>query len=352
MKTRITEMLRIKYPIIQAGMCYVAGPQLAAAVSKAGGLGNIATYGMSPEDLRQGIRYVREQTDNPFAVNIVPATPREEELARVVIEERVPVISHGRGNPRWLMELTQTYKVIKMPTVGALKHAIRAEKDGVDIIVVQGSEGGGHTGRVSSLVLIPTIARQVKIPVVAAGGFCDGQGLAAALAMGADGIYMGTRFALTQESALAEAVKGRFVESTADDTTIVTRVTGHTMRVLSNRFIKRENRWDELLTLPFEMLADTIKTCRLLGVSLPGLFKMGARWREAYGTSFIDMLYAARNLPNVIRGLVDGDVEMGTIPMGQVVGRLEDIPTCEELIQQIVREAEATLEKMKMEFAA
>lgn len=352
MKTKITEMLGIKYPIVLAGMAQVSNAELALAVSQAGGLGIIATFGMTPEELRQSIHYVRERTDKPFGANIYAGDPREEELASVIIEERVRVISHGRGNPSWLLRATQTYDCVTIPTAGALKHAVRLEQDGANIVVVQGWEGGGHTGGVASLILIPMVVSQVKIPVIAAGGFCDGQGLAVALAMGAEGVYMGTRFAATKESPLNETAKQRLLQLNPEDIKVTTHITGHTCRMINNKLVKRAEHPLSIFLLPFQALVGAIETAREIKVSLRQLYASSSSWRKAYDASFKDMMYAARTLSTLKRGVVMGDVEMGMVPMGQVAGRIKDIPTCQEVIEQIMREAEATLEKMKAVFAA
>ncbi|HEX78320.1 MAG TPA: nitronate monooxygenase [Dehalococcoidia bacterium] len=350
MKTRLTELLGIKYPIILSGMTLVSDARLTAAVSNAGGLGIMAAGGLSPRELREGIRLVRSLTDKPFAVNILEGWPGAEELAEVVIKERVPIIAHGRGNPDWLIRATREYGAINIPTVGALKHAIRAERDGAEALIVQGLEGGGHTGYVASMVLLPLVTSQVKIPVAAAGGFCDGRGLAAALALGADGIAMGTRFALTQESPLPDNVKRRYLGFSEEQTVVTPRVTGVRCRAMRNEFLElvesggwRSSLWHRLTSLRhmsrtyrvpvWRLLLGAVKTKREREVSLTQLGNLPAAIMRLY------------------RGVIEGDDAMGFLPGGQVVGRVTDVPTCEELVQRIVIEAEAALAEAQHKFA-
>ena len=208
MKTRITELLGIENPIIQAGMNYGAYPPLVAAVSNAGGLGILGAGSMNAQELRQNIKMIRSMTSKPFGVNLLATSPLLDELIEVMIEEKIPVASYGRGNPKRIIERTKPHGVLNVPTVGAVHHAVRVESYGADAVIIQGMEGGGHTSYLSTLVLLPEVAASVKIPVVAAGRFCDGRGLVAALALGAEGISMGTRFALTKESTILDSIKG------------------------------------------------------------------------------------------------------------------------------------------------
>jgi len=346
MKTRITELLGIKYPIIQAGANFVAVPQLVAAVSNAGGLGILASGRFTPDQMREDIRAIRERTDKPFGVNIVPTAPGYEKIAEVLIEEEVPIINHGGGDPDWLVKLTKGSGIKIIPTVGALKHAVKAEQSGVEAIVVQGLEGGGHTSYVATTVLLPLVASRVKVPVVAAGGFCDGRGLAAALALGAEGISMGTRFALTQESGLTWDIKQRYLRSSEADTLVTTRIDGKPLRVLQNKLTDILEKEGQRLSWR-EKISSVLETRRMLGVSWWQFLLGGWRMRKAYEASFSDLGDMATGGQRVVRALIEGDQDLGAMPCGQVCGRIDDIPTAQELIEQIVAEAGTILESVR-----
>ena len=309
MKTRITDLLGIKQPIIQGAMSWVSFPPLVAAVSNAGGLGILGAAFMTPEELQQNIRKIKEETDKPFGVNFMPDNPRIKELLDVIIEEKVPVASYGKGNPQKIIERTRPHGIINMPTMGSLKHALRAEKDGADAVIVQGTEGGGHTGFVSTLVLIPIVASRVKIPIIAAGGIGNARGMVAALALGAEGIAMGSRFIVTQEAPVPPHVKHYLLDKTEEDTVVTDNLTGVRCRVIKNGFAKDMLDMAQKNSDPWE----TMK------------FGVG-RMRKAY---------------------VEGDLEMGSLVFSQVCGLIHDIPTCRGLIESIVAESEEILESIQ-----
>ena len=313
MKTRITELLGIEHPIVQGAMAWVAFPPLVAAVSNAGGLGILGAAFMSPQELQENIRLVRQLTDKPFGVNFMPENPQLDELLDVIVEERVAVASYGKGNPQRIIERTKPYGIINMPTMGAVKHAVRAERDGADAVIVQGTEGGGHTGFVSTMVLVPLVVDQVKIPVVAAGGIGTGRGLLAALALGAEGISMGSRFMATEECPIPLHVKQWIVRSTEEDTLVTDNLTGVRCRVLRNRFAESLLDMAERKVSPWEMMTHA-----------------KGRFQKAF---------------------MEGDLDWGSIACGQVAGLIADIPTCRELIQRIVGEAKAHLEPLKAKVA-
>jgi enoyl-[acyl-carrier protein] reductase II len=305
MKTRITEMLGIKHPIIQGAMTWVSFPPLVAAVSSAGGLGILAAAFMSAEELRDNIREIKSLTDKPFGVNFVPESPILEDLLDVIIEERVHVASYGKGDPLRIIERTKPHGIINMPTMGAVKHAVKAEEDGADALIVQGTEGGGHTGFVATLVLVPLAAGRLKIPIVAAGGISDGRGLVAALALGAEGVSMGSRFIVTQESPVPQHVKQYLVERTEEETMVTDNLTGVRCRVIRNKFAEKLLEMTREKADPWEVMK-------------AGVGKM----RKAY---------------------VEGDLEWGSLAFGQACGMIRDIPTCRELIEGMVKEAEEIL---------
>jgi enoyl-[acyl-carrier protein] reductase II len=308
MKTRITELLGIKYPIIQGAMTWVSFPPLVAAVSNAGGLGILGAAFMTPEQLRENIRQIKDMTDKSFGVNFMPDNPIVDQLLDVILEERVPVASYGRGNPKRIIERVKPYGIIALPTLGSLKHALRAEQDGADAVIVQGTEGGGHTGHIATMVLTPLVASRLKIPVVAAGGIGNGRGLAAALALGAEGISMGSRFIVTKEAPVPEHVKRYLVEKSEEDTVVTDNLTGVRCRVIKNDFAKRIMEMAKNKVDPWEMMQ--------YGVG---------RIRKAY---------------------VDGDLEWGSMAFSQACGLIDDIPSCQELLDCIVSEAEEIMKSM------
>jgi enoyl-[acyl-carrier protein] reductase II len=308
MKTRITELLGIKYPIIQGAMTWVSFPPLVAGVSNAGGLGILGAAFMTPEQLRENIRQIKDMTDKPFGVNFMPDNPIVDHLLDVILEERVPVASYGRGNPKRIIERVKPHEIIALPTLGSLKHALRAEQDGADAVIVQGTEGGGHTGHIATMVLTPLVASRLKIPVVAAGGIGNGRGLAAALALGAEGISMGSRFIVTKEAPVPEHVKRYLIEKSEEDTVVTDNLTGVRCRVIKNDFAKRIMEMAKSKVDPWEMMQ--------YGVG---------RIRKAY---------------------VEGDLEWGSMAFSQACGLIHDIPSCQELLDCIVSEAEEIMKSM------
>jgi len=345
MKTRITELLGIKHPIIQAGMNFAAYPRLVAAVSNAGGLGILGAGSMSADKLRQNIKTIRGMTDKPFGVNLLATSPIFDELIEVMVEEKIQVASYGRGDPQKIIEHTKAYGIFNMPTVGAVKHALRVEGYGADAVIIQGMEGGGHTSYISTLVLLPQVVASVKIPVVAAGGFCDGKGLIAALALGAEGISMGTRFALTEESTIPDEIKQLYLLSTGDDAVITTRVTGTRCRGLENKLVKTVEGKGQGLALK-EGISSLLELRREFKVPLWKVLLSGLRMKKAYEMQASQLGNAAAGNRRIRKALVEGDSEWGFMPCGQVSGSINDIPSCQELIQQVMREADELLGEM------
>jgi len=346
MRTRITELLGIEYPIIQAPANFVGVPRLVAAVSNAGGFGILASGRLTPEEIREDIRAIREQTDKPFGVNVIAGSPGFEKLAQVFIEEKVPLICHSRGNPKWIIEATKGQGIKIMAMIGAVRHAIRAEQDGADAVIVQGLEAGGHVSYVSTMVLLPLVASRVKIPVVAAGGFCDGGGLLAALALGAEGIAMGTRFAVTQESPLPSSIKQRYLESSEADTLVTPAITGTHLRVIRNAFVDRlEEKGQKLFWR--ERIAGTMKTRKMLGISWWRFLVGGWRMRKEYEASTSELGQMAAAAARITRAMVEGDADFGVMPSGQVCGRIDDMPSVQEVIERIVAEASGGLESVR-----
>jgi enoyl-[acyl-carrier protein] reductase II len=310
MKTRITELLGIKYPIIQGAMTWVSFAPLVAAVSNAGGLGILGAAFMKPDVLRDNIRQVKEMTDKPFGVNFMPDNPEVDKLLDVILEEKVAVCSYGRGNPKRVIGRTRAAGILNIPTMGSLRHAMRAEQDGADAIIVQGTEGGGHTGHVATMVLVPCIASKVKIPIIAAGGIADARGLVAALALGAEGVSMGSRFIVTHECPVPRHVKEYLVGKTEEDTVVTDNLTGVRCRVIKNGFAMNLMEMAKAKVDPQEMMQ--------YGVG---------RIRKAY---------------------VDGDLDWGSMAYGQSCGLVNDIPTCKELMDTMVKEAEKVMRSLQV----
>lgn len=307
MKTRITELLGIKYPIFQGAMAWVSYPELVAAVSNAGGLGILAGGMYEPPELREAIREVKNLTDKPFGVNLLAGSPIINENVDVIIEEQPAAVTYGIGNPEAIMKRIKPTEIKAIPVIPSVKHALRAEADGADAMVISGMEGGGHVGYIGTLPLVPQAARAVSIPILAAGGIADSYGLAAALALGAEGVQMGSRFVVCQESPVPMSIKEKINGSKIEDTVITGNITGLRCRVLKNRLS------EEFLKL------EQIKASK----EVMGAFGAG-KMRQAF---------------------VYGDENDGSIMVGQVCGMMNNIPTCKELMDTMVSEAEKHLER-------
>ncbi|OGO02340.1 MAG: hypothetical protein A2Y72_06315 [Chloroflexi bacterium RBG_13_53_26] len=346
MRTKITDLLGIRYPVIQAPANFVGVPRLVAAVSNAGGFGILASGRLAAGEIRDDIRAVRQLTDKPFGVNLIFGSPGYEKLAEVFLEEKVPLICHSRGNPKWLIDLTTGLDIKIMAMVGSMRHAIRAEQDGTDAIMVQGEEAGGHVGYVSTIVLLPLIASKVRIPVVGAGGFCDGAGLVAALALGAEGIAMGTRFAVTQESPLPISVKQRYLECSENDTLVTPAITGTRLRVISNKFTQMLEERDKSTSWK-EKISGAMETRRMLGVTWWRFLLGGWSMRKQYQASISELGHLAAGGVRIRKAMVEGDADLGVMPSGQVCGRIDDIPIVEELVERIVSQAQSILDSMR-----
>jgi NAD(P)H-dependent flavin oxidoreductase YrpB (nitropropane dioxygenase family) len=340
MKTQITELLGIKHPIIQAGMNFVSYVPLAAAVSNAGGLGILTASDQTPEELKENIRKLKKLTSNPFGVNLVPYLPRYKAFCQVVLEEKVPVFCHGLGNPFKLLGMKKPLDMIFMPTAGSVGQAVRMEKEGADALIVHGMEGGGHVGYIASSVLIPKAFESLRIPIVAAGGFCDGRGLVAAFALGAEGIAMGSRFIATQECPVHPDVKEAFLKADEEDTIISTQYDGFRLRSIPGEKVKHYKGW---WSRPWEVLPSVLGMKRGFKTSFGELLK-AARDLRRYKAPVMQVVVGSAMVRDT---LSDGKMKGGVLPVGQVVGRLHDIPTCQELLNRIVSEAEEIIESMR-----
>ena len=337
-RTRLTELLGIACPVIQSGMGYVSGAGLAAAVSGAGGLGIIASATMSLAELQSAIRQVQARTAAPFGVNLRADAPDAAERVEMIITERVPVASFALAPSPGLIAALRDAGVVTIASVGARRHAEKVAAWGIDAVIATGGEGGGHTGAVPTSLLIPQVVDAVDIPVVAAGGFFDGRGLAAALAYGAAGIAMGTRFLLTSDSPVADVVKQAYLASDITGTVVTTRVDGVPHRVLRTPLVERLDRAGPVTGLLWSA-RNAAAFRSLSGLSWRDLIRQGRAMRQGTELSWAQVLMAA-NTPMLLRAaMVDGRPDLGLMSSGQVAGLIGDLPSCAVLIETIMTEA-------------
>lgn len=305
MKTKVTELLQIEYPIIQGGMAWVAEHHLAAAVSEAGGFGLIGAASAPPEIVREEIRKAKELTNKPFGVNIMLLNPNADEVAKIVVEEGIQAVTTGAGNPEKYMPMWKEAGVKVIPVVASVAMAKRMERYGADAVVAEGMEAGGHIGNQTTMVLIPQIVDAVNIPVIAAGGIGDGRGVAASFMLGAEGVQMGTRFVVADESIVHDNYKDRIVKAKDIDSVVTGQSTGHPVRCLRNQmtkeYIKKEQEG-----VPFEELE-------------------------------------RMTLGSLRKAVMDGDILNGTVMAGQIAGLVSKRQSCKEILQEIMTEAEKLL---------
>jgi NAD(P)H-dependent flavin oxidoreductase YrpB (nitropropane dioxygenase family) len=344
-RTRLTDLLGISCPIIQAAMGYVAGARLAAATSQAGGLGIIASATMGTEQLRFAVREVKDRTAAPFGVNLRADAADATERVELIIAEKVPVASFALAPRPELISRLRDAGVITIASVGARRHAEKVAAWGIDAVIATGGEGGGHTGAVPTSLLIPQIVDSVGIPVIAAGGFFDGRGLVAALAYGAAGIAMGTRFLLTSDSPVADAVKEVYLASDVTGTVVTSRVDGVPHRVLRTPMVERLDRAGRVSALARS--ARSAAAFRgVSGLGWPELIRQGRAMRRGTELSWGQVLMAA-NTPMLLRAaMVDGRPDLGLMSAGQVAGLIGDLPSCAELIEAIMSEAGQCLRRL------
>ena len=307
MKTRLTELLGTEYPIIQGGMAWVAEYHLAAGVSEAGGLGLIGAASAPGEWVREQVRKAKALTGKPFGVNIMLMSPYADEVAKIIVEEGVQVVTTGAGSPEKYMSMWKEAGVKVIPVVASVALARRMERCGADAVVAEGMEAGGHIGESTTMALVPQVADAVEIPVVAAGGIADGRGIAAAFMLGAQGVQMGTCFVVTKESQVHENYKKCIIKAKDIDTRVTGRSTGHPVRAIRNQMTR-------------EYLC-----------------------REQEGASFEEL--EKLTLGGLRKAVVEGDVVSGSVMSGQIAGLVKEELSCEELIQKLMRETEALLGK-------
>ncbi|MFE7244071.1 NAD(P)H-dependent flavin oxidoreductase [Streptomyces sp. NPDC057580] len=338
MRTPLTELTGVEHPIVQTGMGWVAGPRLVSATANAGALGLLASATMSIQELEAAILEVRGRTDRPFGVNLRADAGDAGERVELLIRHEVKVASFALAPKPELIARLKEHGIVVMPSVGAARHAEKVAAWGADLVMVQGGEGGGHTGSVPTTLLLPSVLDAVDIPVLAGGGFFDGRGLAAALSYGAAGIGMGTRFLLTSDSAVPDAIKHRYLTFGLDGTVVTTKADGMPHRLLRTDFVEGLEHTGRLRQVG-ATARRTLAFKRMSGMSWPALLADGRRMRKASDRGWAQVLQAA-NTPMLLKaGLVDGDTEAGMLASGQVVGLLDDLPSCEELIDRVVRDA-------------
>lgn len=305
MKTRVTDMLGIKYPIIQGGMAWVAEHHLAAAVSEAGGLGIIGAASAPVEIVQEEIRKAKELTDKPFGVNIMLLNPNAPEIARLVIEEKIAAVTTGAGTPEKYMDMWKEAGIKVIPVVASVAMAKRMERCGADAVVAEGMEAGGHIGSQTTMALLPQIVDAVDIPVIAAGGIGDGRGFAAVRMLGAEAVQMGTRFVVAEESIVHENYKERIIKAKDIDSVVTGQSTGHPIRILRNQMSKEYLK------------------------------------REKEGASFEEL--EMMTLGALRRAVIDGDVVRGSVMAGQIAGLIQKKQSCHEIIEEIMDQAETLL---------
>lgn len=340
MKTRITEMVGIKYPIVLSGMSWISTPKMVAAVSNAGGLGILATGPLNGEQTREAIREIRKLTDKPFGANASLMFPGAVENAKVLLQEKVPVINFALGKGDWIVKEAHKYGGKVFATVVNVKHAKRAQDFGTDAVIATGQEAAAHGEDVTSLVLIPHLAENLKIPVIAAGGFADGRGIAAALALGAEGVAMGTRLMTTKESPLHENYKKLTQEKDVYDTLFSKRFDGILCRVMKTDAAKKAIKSGLNWPAAFFNSQDIARQMNLPYVKLFfGVLASGY-------ASAKQLAYLANAFKAIRVATEDGDSKTGVLPVGQVQGLIHDVPTIAELFERIMKEAKAAQAKV------
>ena len=304
-KTDLCELLDLKYPIFQGGMAWIADASLAAAVSNAGGLGIIAAMNADAKWLREEIHKARQLTERPFGVNVMLMSPFADEVAQVVVEEKVPVVVTGAGNPGKYMKQWVQAGIKVIPVVASTAMARMVERSGAFAVIAEGGESGGHIGELTTMTLVPQVCDAVKIPVLAAGGIADGRGIAAAFMLGAEAVQIGTRFVVSKESIVHENYKQRIIKAKDIDSTVTGRTHGHPVRCLRN-----------------QMTREYIKL-------------------EQEGKSFEELEYLT--LGTLRKAVQEGDVKNGSVMAGQIAGMVKERMSCKELVQKLVNETDALI---------
>ena len=342
-KTRITELFGIKHPIMLAGMNWVTEPNIVATVCNAGGLGVFATARCTPEEARKNIREIRNLTDKPFGVNMILNLPTAQANMEVIIEERVPVVNYALGKP-WFIDDVHAYGGKVLGTIAKAKHAAQSEKLGVDALSITGHEAAAHGMEATSMILIPIVTSWAKVPLIAAGGFTDGRGLAAALALGADAVSMGTRFMLSKESIVHEQTKQFCFHATEEDTLYSDVFDGLPSRVLKNKLS------EAMLKGGFPLVSAVVnafKVKKMLNLSLGDFIRSSlGMMRAEEKRSLLDQARFANAVIMAEKAIYDGDTDNGMIIAGQSCGIIQEMLSCQEIIEQTIAQAEEILKKL------
>ena len=344
--TPLCDLLGMRYPIIQTGMGWVATPELVAAACNAGAFGFLAAATIRPEEVGREIERVVQLTDRPFGVNFLMDAPGADVIAEAIVRHGVRAAGYNRAPNAEIIARLKRARVLCVPTCGAPRHAEKAQQLGADVIIVQGGEGGGHTGSVPTSLLVTACVDRVGVPVVAAGGFKDGRGLVAALAFGAQGIAMGTRFVLTRESPVPEVSTDRFLAAGIDDILITKQIDGLPQRVVRNELVDRLERSSALGRL-LRALRSGLAYRKVSGASLPALLRSAFALRKHERLTRSQMLMAANAPMLAKRAMRDGDPVGGYLPGGSVAAMIADRPTCAEVVERIMEEAERTLKALQ-----
>ncbi len=345
LQTRVTELLGCPHPILQTGMGWVATPELVAGACNAGAFGFLAAATIPPVEVEAEIERVKSLTDAPFGVNFLMDAPGADVITEAILRQGVRAAGYNRAPNAELIAKLKAGGVVCVPTCGAVKHAVKAQKLGADIVIVQGGEGGGHTGSVPTSLLTSATVDAIDVPVVAAGGFRDGRGLVAALAFGAEGVAMGTRFLMTRESPVPDATLARYLAAGVQDVIVSSALDGLPQRMVRNELADQLENAGPLRRLAIA-LRSALALRRETGASIPELLRSAVAMRRNQGLSLAQTLLAA-NAPILARiAMTEGDPIHGYLPSGSVAGLIDDRPNCEALVARIVAEAEETLKKL------
>lgn len=337
-RTALTDLTGIDHPIIQTGMGWVSGPSLVSATANAGALGFLASATMTLDELERAIVETKKRTEKPFGVNLRADASDADARIKLLTKHDVAVAGFALAPKRSLIEQLKSHDIVVIPSIGAVRHAEKLQEWGADAVLIQGAEGGGHTGAIPTSMLIPSVTAAVDIPVIAAGGFYNGQGLAAALAYGAVGVGMGTRFLLTRDSRVPETIKDMYLNAGLSDTVVTRKADGMPHRLLRTKFTEQLERSN-----PVARLSGSAKRAlefkKMSGLGWGAFLKDGLAMKKSSGRSMAQLAQAA-NTPMLLKaGLVDGDTTAGMLASGQVAGLIDDLPSCEELVDSIMLKA-------------
>jgi NAD(P)H-dependent flavin oxidoreductase YrpB (nitropropane dioxygenase family) len=345
--TPLVDLLGSRYPIVQTGMGWVAGPKLVSATCNAGAFGIIASATMTYDELVAAIAEVKARTDAPFGVNMRADADDIKARVDLLIREGIPVASFAQAPKKDLIQHLHDHGVKVMPSIGAKRHAEKVMEWGVDAILVQGGEGGGHTGAVPTSLLLPEVVDVVggRVPVVAAGGYFDGRGLVAALAYGASGIAMGTRFLLTSDSAVPVGVKDEYLGTNVNGTLVTTKIDGAPHRVIKTDLVEEMDSASPVTAVP-KAIANAARFRKYTGLSWLQMAREGLAMKKRMDLPWAEVIMAG-NTPILTKAtLVDGQLDAGILPTGQVVGVIGDLPSAAELVERIIADASAVLERL------